>query len=145
MFNPIPVKIVELDGGATPCYMTENAAGCDVKSIDNLYLQPGETRVVRTGIAIEMQPGYECQVRSRSGLAARYGVVVLNSPGTIDADYRGEVKVILHNHGHEAFEIKSGDRIAQLVFAKVERVFFVTVASLESTERGEGGLGSTGK
>lgn len=136
---------MELDGGQSPEYMTSNAAGCDVKSVDSLFLQPGETRVVRTGIALEMPSGYECQVRSRSGLAARHSVVVLNSPGTIDADYRGEVKVILHNHGHETFEIKSGDRIAQLVFAQVERVLFTAVNSLEETDRGVGGLGSTGK
>ena len=145
MFNPIMVKIIELYGGQTPEYMTSNAAGCDVKSVDSLFLQPGETRVVRTGIAIEIPSGYECQVRSRSGMAARNSVVVLNSPGTIDADYRGELKVILHNHGHEAFEIKSGDRIAQLVFAQVEQVLFTAVDSLGDTDRGIGGLGSTGK
>jgi dUTP pyrophosphatase len=145
MFNPIMIKIMELDGGQAPEYMTSNAAGCDVKSVDSLFLQPGETRVVRTGIALEIPTGYECQVRSRSGLAARHSVAVLNSPGTIDADYRGEVKVILHNHGHETFEIKSGDRIAQLVFAQVERVLFTAVDSLGETDRGVGGLGSTGK
>jgi len=145
MFNPITVKFIKLDGGEVPEYMTGNAAGCDVKSVDTLFLQPSETRVVRTGLAMEIPTGYECQVRSRSGLAARHSVVVLNSPGTIDSDYRGELKVILHNHGHETFEIKSGDRIAQLVFSQIEQVVFTAVDSLQDTDRGDGGLGSTGK
>lgn len=109
-----------------------------------LGLKPGESALVSTGLSIELPSGYEAQVRSRSGLALKNGVVVLNSPGTIDADYRGEIGVILVNHGMKPFNIRHGDRIAQLVIARVEQLPLVEVTELTDTERGAGGFGSTG-
>jgi dUTP pyrophosphatase len=108
-------------------------------------LIPGERKLIKTGLFLEIPEGYEAQVRPRSGLALKNGITVLNSPGTIDADYRGEIGVILINHSSEIFEINSGDRIAQLVFAKVEQAVWYETESLNETERGEGGFGSTGK
>jgi len=129
-----------------PKYQTNGSAGMDiVAAIDNpIQLQPGETVVVPTSLAIALEKGYECQVRSRSGLAAKNGVFALNAPGTIDSDYRGEIKVILSNLGKEPFMINRGARIAQIVVAKYEIVDFEQVEDLEETNRGEGGFGSTG-
>lgn len=133
-------------GAVLPTYQTAGAAGADVCAClpEPVVLGPGERAVVPTGLSFEIPPGYEIQVRPRSGLAARKGVTVLNSPGTIDSDYRGEVKVILVNLGTEAFTVAHGDRIAQLVVAPVERARFEAAEGLSATERGSGGFGSTG-
>jgi dUTP pyrophosphatase len=130
-----------------PEYATPQSAGLDLRACMDaaMVLGPGEIAVIPTGISIALPPGYEAQVRSRSGLAAKYGVAVLNSPGTIDADYRGEIKVILVNHHKtNGFSVFPGDRIAQLVVAPVTTVVPIEVRELDSTERGQGGLGSTG-
>lgn len=133
----------------TPVYKTAGAAGMDVAAVfddgfTQAYIQPGATGVICTGLEVEIPDGYEIQVRSRSGLAANHGVCVLNAPGTIDSDYRGEIKVILHNTSGRTFMINTGDRIAQLVLAKVERLEIEEADQLSATERGAGGLGSTG-
>jgi dUTP pyrophosphatase len=143
-----PLVLLDLTpGGRAPEYQSEGAAGADLRArLDApIALEPGATVVVPTGIRIQLPPGYEAQVRSRSGLAARHGVACLNSPGTIDSDYRGEIGVILHNHGAEPLSIADGDRIAQLVVAPVSRARFVVTDSLRETERGAGGFGSTGR
>lgn len=129
-----------------PQYMTEGASGMDLAAnvAENIYLEPGEFKVIPCGIKLEIPMGFEAQIRPRSGLAAKYGVTVLNSPGTIDSDYRGELKVILINHGKEKFEIRRGDRIAQLVICKVEKAEVVQISDLSETIRGEGGFGHTG-
>lgn len=129
-----------------PAYATAQAAGMDmVAAIDApLTLQPGERAMVPTGISIALPEGFECQVRPRSGLAAKHGVTVLNSPGTIDADYRGEIKAILINHGQEPFTIERGMRIAQMVIARYSHASWSVVADLDETARGAGGFGSTG-
>jgi len=129
-----------------PAYATANAAGMDLLAAvpDAVVLEPGAVLIVPTGIAIALPPSHEAQVRPRSGLAARYGVTVLNAPGTIDADYRGEVGVILVNHGSALLTITRGMRIAQLVVAPVTRVSWAPVARLPETARGIGGFGSTG-
>lgn len=130
-----------------PRKMSRGASGFDLfAAVDEpLTLMPGERKLISTGIALEMPAGVEAQVRSRSGLALRHGVAVLNSPGTIDSDYRGEVGVILVNLGEEPFVVNRGDRIAQLVFGRVFDVRFVEVERLGVTERGDGGFGHTGK
>jgi dUTP pyrophosphatase len=128
-----------------PRYETAGAAGLDLRADEALTLAPGERRTVPTGLAIELPPGHEGQVRPRSGLAARHGVGLLNAPGTIDADYRGEVAVILVNHGAEPVAFARGDRIAQLVIAPIVRVEVVLVEELAETGRGGGGFGSTGR
>lgn len=129
-----------------PFYATEGSAGLDLRADikENVILEPQERKAISTGLSIELPVSYEAQVRSRSGLAIKNGVVVLNSPGTIDSDYRGEIKVILINHSKDTFEIKRGDRIAQLVIAKHEVVNLVEVEETSSTQRGVGGFGSTG-
>ena len=129
-----------------PRYETELAAGCDVRAAvsETLTLKPGERFMVPTGIAIAMPPGWEAQMRPRSGLAAKHGISCVNAPGTIDADYRGELKVILINHGAEDFVINRGDRIGQMVFAPVYQAVFEEVDELDDTARGAGGFGSTG-
>jgi len=128
-----------------PKYATEHAAGLDVVAAEDLTLQPGKRHAVATGFAIEIPHGHEVQVRPRSGLALKNGITCLNTPGTIDSDYRGEVKVILANLGEEPFEVRRGERIAQLVPAVVTRADFVEVAELSDTARGAGGFGSTGQ
>jgi dUTP pyrophosphatase len=135
------------EGLALPAYQTAGSAGCDlVAAISaDLVVLPRERVLVPCGIAIGLPSGFEAQVRPRSGLAARYGVTVLNAPGTIDADYRGEVHVPLINHGHEPFVVRRGERIAQLVVAPVSQAAWVVVESLDPTPRGEGGFGSTGR
>jgi len=133
-------------GLPSPSYMTADAAGCDLFAAvrHDLVLEPGERALVPAGFSIAMPPGFEAQVRPRSGLALRHGVTCLNSPGTIDADYRGPVGVILVNHGREPFTVRRGDRIAQMVIARVERVEFRVVETLDATARAAGGFGSTG-
>jgi dUTP pyrophosphatase len=145
------VRIMRLAHGAglpLPQYQTALAAGLDLMAAvpedTPLTIAPGGRSLVPTGIAIALPEGFEAQVRPRSGLAVRHGVTVLNSPGTIDADYRGEIQVILVNLGEEIFVVRRGMRIAQIVFATVEHVILVETASLDTTERGEGGFGSTG-
>ena len=138
---------LKLDKGVEcPVYSTEGAAGADIKAAPGLsaVIRPGEYLAIPTGIYPEIPEGYEVQVRPRSGLALRNGVTVLNAPGTIDCDYRGEVKVILINHSDAPFTIEDGDRIAQLVVSSVTRARFIDADSLSQTERGEGGFGSTG-
>ena len=127
-----------------PARQTAQSAGVDLHSNITVTLEKGGRILIPTGIKIALPFGYEAQVRSRSGLALKHGVAVLNSPGTVDADFRGEVKVLLINHGSEDFHIKRGDRIAQLVFAKVEMLEFSEVSALPETERADGGYGSTG-
>lgn len=133
------------EGLPLPTYATHGAAGLDVVAAEDVTLAPGERHAVATGFAIAIPPGYEVQVRPRSGLALKHGVTCLNTPGTIDEDYRGEVKVILANLGSEPFEVKRGERIAQLVPAPVQKAEFAEVAVLEETGRGAGGFGSTGR
>jgi dUTP pyrophosphatase len=136
-------------GLALPAYETADAAGMDlraaVEDASPITLNPGARAMVPTGLTIALPSGYEAQVRPRSGLAAKHGITCLNSPGTIDADYRGEVKVILINLGAEPFVIKRGERIAQMVIAPVTRAELQVVASLDETKRGTGGFGSTGR
>lgn len=128
-----------------PNYETLQSAGMDLRADLKWVLGPRESILIPTGISIELPEGYEAQIRPRSGLAYKYGITVLNSPGTIDADFRGGIGVILMNHGNSDFVINVGDRIAQMVISKFERVEWKIVNQLESTERGEGGFGSTGK
>lgn len=141
------VKVINHSAHDLPKYETSGAAGLDLKANleENIVLRPLERALVKTGLFLEIPQGYEAQVRPRSGLAFKNGITVLNSPGTIDADYRGEVGVILINLSNQEFEIKNGERIAQLVFAKVEQADFIMVNELSDTDRGTGGFGSTGK
>ena len=145
---PITIALKRLphgEGLPPPAYATEGAAGMDVVSAEDATLAPGARAAIATGFAIAIPAGYEVQVRPRSGLALKHGVTCLNTPGTIDSDYRGEVKVILANLGAEDFVIARGDRIAQLVPAPVQRALLDEVAALEDTARGAGGFGSTGR
>jgi dUTP pyrophosphatase len=147
--NPavIPLKIWDhAKDLPLPAYATAQAAGMDiVAAIDTpLTLNPGDYAMVPTGLSIALPAGFECQIRPRSGLAAKHGVTVLNSPGTVDADYRGEIKAILINHGKEAFVIERGMRIAQMVIAQYTQASWNVVAELDETTRGAGGFGSTG-
>ncbi len=130
-----------------PSYATAGAAGMDVRAAvaEPLRLEPGDRAMVPTGIAIALPHGYECQVRPRSGLAAKHGISMVNNPGTVDEDYRGEIAVLLINHGTEPFTIERGERIAQIVVARYERVEWEQVEELPDSERGAGGFGSTGK
>ena len=147
MSEPIPVRILRLphgDGLALPAYATAGAAGMDVLSAEDVLLAPGARHAVATGLALAIPPGFEIQVRPRSGLALKHGISVPNAPGTIDSDYRGELKVILINHGAESFAIRRGDRVAQLVLAPVVQAGWDVVDSLDETARGTGGFGSTG-
>lgn len=140
------VKIINHSKHPLPAYETSSSAGLDIRANLNeaIVLNPFERVLVKTGIFMEIPDGFECQVRSRSGLALKKGVSVLNSPGTIDADYRGEVGVILINLSNEVFMIEDGERIAQLVFAPVEQAQWLETEELSKTERGAGGFGSTG-
>jgi dUTP pyrophosphatase len=133
------------EGLPLPAYASEHAAGLDVVAAESMTLEPGERHAVATGFAIAIPEGYEVQVRPRSGLALKHGITCLNTPGTIDSDYRGEVKVILANLGSERFDIVRGERIAQLVPAPVQRARFTEADSLDETQRGAGGFGSTGR
>jgi dUTP pyrophosphatase len=143
----IPVMVKRLphfEGLELPAYATGGAAGMDVLAAEDVTLAPGARHAVATGLAVAIPPGYEIQVRPRSGLALKHGISVPNAPGTIDSDYRGEVKVILINHGAEPFAIRRGDRIAQLVLCPVVWLSWLKVEELDETQRGEGGFGSTG-
>lgn len=149
MSKPVAIAITQLPnakGLNLPAYATELSAGVDLEAaVDaSVTLQPGERKLIPTGLAIALPEGYEAQVRPRSGLAFKNGVTVLNSPGTIDADYRGEVKVILANLGTEPFTVERGMRVAQMVVAQYTRVSFNLVEQLDETARGAGGFGSTG-
>lgn len=148
MLPPIRIALQRLPHGADlplPRYATEGAAGMDVVAAEDVTLAPGARHAVATGFAMAIPAGYEVQVRPRSGLALKHGVTCLNTPGTIDSDYRGEVKVILANLGQEDFVIARGERIAQLVPAPVQHATLDEVASLDETARGAGGFGSTGR
>ena len=142
------VKVVNKSNNALPAYETKNSAGMDLRAYlpeGPITLQPMQRALIPTGLYIEIPEGYEGQVRPRSGLAIKYGITVLNTPGTIDADYRGELKQILINLSDEPFVINNGDRIAQIVFARCEQAEMVEVEELSETERGAGGFGHTGK
>jgi dUTP pyrophosphatase len=144
----VKLHILRLPNGADlplPSYATAGSAGMDLRSAESLSLKPGARALVPTGIAIALPDNHEAQVRPRSGLAVKHGVTVLNSPGTIDADYRGEIKVPLINHGAEDFVIIRGDRIAQMVVAPVTMAELVEVDTLDETARGQGGFGSSGR
>ncbi|WP_066663268.1 MULTISPECIES: dUTP diphosphatase [unclassified Sphingomonas] len=148
MAAPITIRLMRLphgEGLPLPAYATAGAAGMDVVAAEDLILAPGARHAVATGFAIAIPPGFEVQVRPRSGLALKHGITCLNTPGTIDEDYRGEVKVILANLGDQPFTIARGERIAQLVPAPVQRALFEEVAVLDETDRGSGGFGSTGR
>lgn len=140
------INIINNSNNPLPTHATEDAAGLDLRAYlsSPVTLAPGESRLIPTGLIMEIPKGYEGQVRPRSGLALKYGITVLNAPGTIDADYRNDVGVILINLGNEPFTIYSGDRIAQLVVAKYEKIDFVTDTCLSETERNTQGFGSTG-
>ncbi|MDB2588617.1 dUTP diphosphatase [Bacteroidia bacterium] len=142
------IFVINKSDNPLPEHQTESSAGADIHAYlpdGDVIIAAGEKEIIPTGIYIEIPVGYEVQVRPRSGLAFKHGVTVLNSPGTIDADYRGEVKVLLINHGKDAFVVKSGERIAQMVFSKYQRVEWESVNRLSDTERGSGGYGSSGK
>jgi len=140
------LKIKRLNKDAIiPAYQSELAAGIDLHSIEEHILEPMERKLIKTGLAFEIEAGYEVQIRPRSGLAYKYGLTVLNSPGTIDADYRGEIMVLLINLSNEFYTIKKGERIAQAVIAPVVQAEIVEVNELSETKRGEKGFGSTGK
>lgn len=141
------IKIVNKSNHPLPHYGTEASAGVDLRAniSEAITLKPLERSLIKTGLFIELPVGYEAQVRPRSGLAFKYGITVLNTPGTIDADYRGEIGVILVNLSNEDFTIENGERVAQMVIAKHEQAEWNEVEELSSTERGEGGFGSTGK
>lgn len=141
------VKIINKSKHSLPAYETIQSAGMDLRAnIDEtIVLQPHERVLVPTGLFIALPQGYEAQIRPRSGLAAKHGITVLNSPGTIDADYRGEIKVLLINHSDQVFEIKDSERIAQMVIAQYTQVEWEQVEELDSTTRGAGGFGHTGK
>jgi dUTP pyrophosphatase len=142
-------RLAHAEGLPLPAYQTAGAAGMDLHAAvaEDLpvVLMPGRRAMIPTGFAIALPEGFEAQVRPRSGLAAKHGITCLNSPGTIDHDYRGEVQVILINHGDDAFEIKRGERIAQMLIAPVTRATWVEAETLDDTDRGAGGFGSTGK
>jgi len=145
--NDVPIAVKRLPhfaGLDLPAYATAGAAGMDVLAAEDLTLAPGARHGVATGLAMAIPDGFEIQVRPRSGLALKHGISVPNTPGTIDSDYRGELKIILINHGNEPFAVRRGDRIAQLVLAPVVRASWLPVEHLDETERGEGGFGSTG-
>lgn len=141
------LRIVNTSNNELPTYATKGSAGMDLRANlqEDVVIAPGERKLISTGLKISLPVGYEAQIRPRSGLALKKGVTVLNSPGTVDSDYIGDIGVILINHGEESFTVSNGDRIAQMVIAKHETVEFEQVESLDETERGAGGFGSTGK
>lgn len=139
------VKILNKSKNVTPNYATGGSVGADLRSNENVVLKPKEQKLVKTGIYLELPKEIEAQIRSRSGLALKHGVEVLNSPGTIDPDYRGEVGVILINHSPTPYYVSLGDKIAQMVFSEVKKPNIIPVRKLSETERGKGGFGSTGK
>ncbi len=141
------IKIKNLSKHPLPKYQTALSAGMDLHAnMDQpIVIQPGQREIISTGLFLELPEGYEAQIRPRSGLAFKHGITVLNSPGTIDADYRGEIKVLLINHGQTAFEISDGERIAQMIIAEFKSIKWEETNQLNETERGEGGYGSSGK
>jgi dUTP pyrophosphatase len=142
---PVPIKrLPHFEGLELPDYATAGAAGMDVVAAEDVLLPPGGRHAVTTGLALAVPDGFELQVRPRSGLALKHGISLPNTPGTIDSDYRGELKIILINLGDREFEVRRGDRIAQLVLAPVVRAVWLEVDELDETRRGEGGFGSTG-
>ena len=145
-FNMVKIKVVNTGHQPLPAYATQQSAGLDLRANldESIVLRPMERRLVPTGLRIALPEGYEAQVRPRSGLALKHGITVLNTPGTIDADYRGEVMVLLINFSQEDFIINDGERIAQLVVARYEQADFLSVEELDETERGAGGYGHTG-
>lgn len=147
MTDTVGVRLKRLPHGHgldLPAYATTGAAGMDVLSAENVTIKPGQRHAVATGLAVAIPLGFEIQVRPRSGLALKHGITVPNTPGTIDSDYRGELKVILINHGSDDFAIQRGDRVAQLVLAPVTQAAWEEVEELDETTRGAGGFGSTG-
>ncbi len=140
------IKIINTSDNPIPEYATEGSSGLDLRAWlpEPVTLKPMERKMIPTGLFLEIPEGYEVQVRPRSGMAIKHGITCLNSPGTVDSDYRGEIKIILINLSSEVHTINSGDRIAQMVVGKVERAFLQPVVQLESTQRGEGGFGHTG-
>jgi len=143
----LQIKVINKSNNPLPKYQTIASAGMDLHANlqKTITLQPGERKLIPTGLFIELPLGYEAQVRPRSGLALKHGITVLNSPGTIDADYRGEIKVLLVNHGTEEFEIEHSDRIAQMIIARHEQAEWIPVSEINQTDRGIGGYGSSGK
>lgn len=144
MLKPLQISIVCEPGAVAPSYQTEGSAGVDLHSFEAFTIAPMERRLVRTGVSIAIPEGYEGQVRPRSGLALRHGITMVNSPGTIDSDYRGELMIIMINLGADPVQFSVGDRIAQVVFTPVTRAEFILAEELGSTTRGTGGFGSTG-
>jgi dUTP pyrophosphatase len=145
--EPVPVRVLRLPNNPDlplPAYATAGAAGMDVVAAEDVTIAPGARHAVATGLALAIPPGFEIQVRPRSGLALKHGITVPNTPGTIDSDYRGELKVILINHGQTSFDVQRGDRVAQLVLAPVTRAQWLEADELDATTRGAGGFGSTG-
>ncbi len=142
-------RLPHAEGLDLPAYETAGSAGMDLRAAlaegETLLLEPGQRKLIPTGLKIALEPGYEAQVRPRSGLALKHGISAPNAPGTIDSDYRGEIGVILINHGELPFEIKRGDRIAQMVIARYEQAQMVEVPALDEKDRGDGGFGSTGR
>lgn len=145
--DKLTVKIINRSANPLPSYATEGSSGMDLRADieDDVVLNPLERMLIPTGLFIELPSGYEAQVRPRSGMAIKHGITCLNSPGTVDADYRGELKVVLINLSHEPHTIHTGDRIAQMVIQKVEKIILTEVEEIDSTVRGEGGFGHTGK
>jgi dUTP pyrophosphatase len=141
------IKVVNISGNPLPEYSTIHSAGMDIRANlpETVTIMPMERKLIKTGLFIQLPEGFEAQVRPRSGLALKNGITVLNTPGTIDADYRGEVGVILVNMSDVPFEVKNGDRIAQMIVSKYERAEMINVEVLDTSERGEGGFGHTGK
>ena len=141
------IKIINKSSNDLPKYETESSAGMDIRAYleDEIIIKPLERVLIPTGLYISLPKGYEAQIRPRSGLAIKKGITVLNSPGTIDSDYRGEIGVVLINHSNENFKISNGDRIAQLVLSSYHKIKWQVVDLLDKTERGSGGFGSTGK
>jgi dUTP pyrophosphatase len=139
------VQVINESLNMLPAYETPQSAGMDVRCTEHIVMNPGERILAKTGLFVEIPAGFEIQVRPRSGLALKHGVTVLNTPGTIDADYRGEIGVILINHSNTVVEFANGERIAQLVLARVERIQWELTDSLSGTKRGQHGFGSTGK
>jgi dUTP pyrophosphatase len=142
--SDIFVKVVRTSDVELPVYQTSGSAGCDVRSAKDVEIAPGERVLVPTGLHLEIPEGFECQIRPRSSLALKHGIVVFNSPSTIDSDYRGEVGVLLINTSKSTFTLYKGDRIAQFVFAPVTKATFMQAEQLEASTRGVGGWGSTG-
>ena len=144
---PMKVKVINTSKHALPAYETSASAGMDLRAnlSEDVIIKPLERQLIPTGLFIELPAGYEAQIRPRSGLAIKYGITLLNTPGTIDADYRGEIKLIMVNLSNQEFVIKDGERVAQMVVSRHEQVEWVEVENLESSERGSGGFGHTGR